>query len=95
MEYVCPVSPPLWEYYVDISASESSLEYICPVSPPREYYVDISSESSGSTDFGESSLEYVCPVSPPREYYVIRRYFLVSPLGQLILVSPRGNIYVR
>jgi hypothetical protein len=42
----------LWEYYVDISASESSLEYICPVSPPREYYVDISSESSGSTDFG-------------------------------------------
>ena len=60
----------LWEYYVDISASESSLEYICPVSPPREYYVDISSESSGSTDFGESSLEHICPVSPPREYYV-------------------------
>jgi hypothetical protein len=44
--------------------------HICPVSPPQEYYVDISSESSGSTDFGESSLEHICPVSPPREHYV-------------------------
>jgi hypothetical protein len=58
----------------------------------RRYF---SCESSGSTDFGESLLEHICPVSPPWEYYVIRRYFLVSPLGQLILVSPRWNIYVR
>jgi hypothetical protein len=61
---------PLWEYYVDISTSESSLEYICPVSPPRENYVVISSESSGSTDFGPRWNIHVCPVSPPREYYV-------------------------
>ena len=52
------------------STGESLLEYTYPVSPPWEYYVDISSESSGSTDFGESSLEHICPVSPPREYYV-------------------------
>jgi hypothetical protein len=80
---------------------EESLEiYVVVVCISEEDSPDIlriyfSSESSGSTDFGESLSEHICPVSPPREYYVIRRYFLVSPLGQLILVSPRWNIYVR
>jgi hypothetical protein len=65
---------PLWEYYVDISTSESSLEYICPVSPPREYYVDISSESSGSTDFGPRWNIYICPAGES-SMGILRRYF--------------------
>ena len=61
------------------------------MSPPREYYVDISSESSGSTDFGESSLEHICPVSPPQEYYVD----ISSESSWSTDFGPRWNIYVR
>ena len=44
-------------------SGESSTEYHSTTT------VRISSESSGSTDFGESLLEYICPVSPYRISY--------------------------